>query len=48
VLASEVTDDYCLLKLKEKISASDFIPLSGNVGEITNKKELVICGYPGR
>jgi V8-like Glu-specific endopeptidase len=46
--ASEVAHDYCLLKLKKEVDTSDFIPLSGNVGEVTNDKKLVICGYPGK
>ena len=40
-------NDYAILKLKEKVETDDFIPLSGNMHEITNDVNVTISGYPG-
>jgi hypothetical protein len=42
-----VTNDFALIKLKEKVDARDFIKLSPHIEEIDNEVKLSICGYPG-
>ena len=38
--------DYALLKLKKKVIREKFMPLNGDVSEITNEVNLSIFGYP--
>ena len=40
------TNDYVLIKLKQKIEISEFIPLSGGLKEVDELAKLTLCGYP--
>ena len=38
--------DYSLLKLKEKVDESGFLPLCGDLPQLDEKTTLSIYGYP--
>ena len=42
----EAANDYAILKLKDKINVSDFIPLWSGEKIVTNEAEISIFGYP--
>ena len=41
-----VTNDYALLKLKNKVKPDNFMPLSGDVEKLRKSKKISIFGYP--
>ena len=45
-LDPDVSNDYALLKLKKRKQMEKFIPLSGNLAELRNRKKVSIYGYP--